>query len=321
LSDASGVDSNRLGDYFNDSDVPLEEPTYEYHTCDFCLTPPCSDCLPWDFNIFKLSEIPLFFPDAIVNGEGVIEVHKHKNCRCGLFPVSGFILDDDLMSDNVRDKMQAIRNHKLAFREEDNNSLLNEILAIGRQQDAEAVAVAQMKANDPFVSAMKENNPFKTAATNENDQVRGLSKLWKESEPAKVLSKSRQTEFNFTTDGELKLAPKVAPEIGSQLAPTRAFSLRSIRGLQAFRSPQALARVGMREGIGAMGEAGLLGSAEALGSALPPMAFLMVLPELEKALKVWFDNYMKTQQVKTEAQFNKNRAEAYLNVYRGIIPA
>ncbi len=283
-----GVSSDKINDYFAASEnLPHEEPTYEYRICDFCLTPPCEDCLPWDFNIFKLSEIPLFFPDATVNGEGVIEVRKHKHCRCGLFPVSGFILDDDLMSDNVRDKMQAIRNHKLAFREEDNNSLLNELQAMSRKQDAEAAAVAAMKANDPN----------------------------------KVLIKSRQTEFSFSADGELKLTPKAPLESGTQLAPARAFSVRRLRELEVFRSPQALARVGMREGIGAMGEAGLLGGAESFAGALPPLAFLMVLPELEKVLKVWFDNYMKTQQVKTETQFNKERAEAYLNVYRGIIPA
>ena len=282
-----GVSSDKINDYFNASeDVPHEEPTYEYRICDWCVTSVCPDCLPWDFNIFKLSEIPLFFPDAIVNGEGVIEVHKHKNCRCGLFPVSGFILDDNLMSDDVRDKMQAIRNHKLAFREEDNNSLLNELQAMSRQQDAETAAVTAMKANDPN----------------------------------KVLIKSRQTQFNFSADGELKLTPK-APEVGTQLAPARAFSPRRIRDLQAFRSPQTLARVGMREGIGAMDEAGLLGGAASFAGALPPLAFLMVLPELEKVLKVWFDNYIKTQQVKTETAFNKARANAYLNVYRGIIPA
>ena len=43
--------------------------------------------------------------------------------------------------------------------------------------------------------------------------------------------------------------------------------------------------------------------------------------ELEKALKVWFDNYMKTEQVKAEKQFNTERTNAYLSVYRGIIPA
>ena len=120
------------------------------------------------------------------------------------------------------------------------------------------------------------------------------------------------------------MTPK-APEIGSQLVPVdnkqMTLSPRRIREMYAFRSPQALARVGMREGIGAMGEAGLLGDAAAVGSALTPLAFFLVLPQLEKLLKTWFDNYMKTQQVKTETQFNKARADAYLNVYRGIIPA
>lgn len=282
---------DKINDYFNASeDMPREEPTYEYRVCEFCLTPSCEDCLPWDFNIFKLSEISLYFPDAIVNKEGVIEVHKHKHCRCGLFPVSGFILDDDLMSDDVRDKIQAIRNHKLAFREEDNNSLLNELQAMSRQQDAEAAAVAAMKKNDPF----------------------------------EALSKSRQMTFNFTGNGELQLSPKIETQLAQvNNKQVEAFRLspRRIRELQAFRSPQALAHVGMREGIGAMGEVGLLGDAAAVSSSITPLAFFLVLPELEKVLKVWFDNYMKTQQVKAEKQYNTERANAYLNVYRGIIPA
>ena len=299
------VSSNKLSDYFNSEEEPLEEPTFEYRICDFCLTPPCEDCLPWDFSHFKLSEVPLFFPNATEDADGVLDVHKHKNCRCQLFPISGFLTEENMdmstASDDVKAKIAAMRNHKLVFAEEDKSQIY---LKQAQKLSQETTKEASKLTSDKTVQTQFNFIPNKLQETVPSSTPQAVQQLGSNEQGTLTLIKQ-------VVDKETALA--VTKQIKFKLNP---------RQIYAFRSPQAMLRMGTREGINELSNVeGFEGIAK-IGGALPSAAlFFMFVPMIEKLFALYWNQYIQTQLIKKQADWDRERREAYKTVFRGIIPA
>lgn len=362
-----------------------EEQTYEYRVCDFCLTPPCEDCLPWDFATFNLSEIPLFFPDAVVNENGSLDVHKHRNCRCTLFPISGYMMEENVetstLSDDMKAKIEAIRNHKLAFSNENKSQFyLQQARYLMQQETVKQTAdktkqtVFKLEKNNIVKSTEQTSSQAEQEQKEQNDKYilsRQSEKTRKEQEmldkhvgyeekapatfkeapgvavtkkaPAETLTSKTmplQVVLGSNEQSILKLAVeqtlkhKEDTEINLFAGRSRA---QLVRLLYAMRSPKAAMRAGARVGIQMMrpelatgaaagaatgkaaGEAtGMTELASAMTPMIVPLVFFMAIPLITKLTKALFQSQLQQQMQKALVQWDKQREQAYREIYRGL---
>src|SRR5208283_6240378 len=135
-----------------------------------------------------------------------------------------------------------------------------------------------------------------------------------------------QTILGSNENGVLKLAPKVDTENTRQVT-SSLDSNRLIRQLYSLRSPSAMMRAGMREGIGMGEEAGMFGDEAGMAGmagmagALVPLISFVVLPQIQNLIQKFIDNYMQTQMLKNQRIWNNQQQQQYRKAFRSIIPA
>jgi len=374
------VPTDKLNDYFNSEEESLQaaqesEPVYELRVCDICLTPVCELCLPWDFATVKYSEIPLFFPNATENGDGTLKANIHeprdKNCRCTLFPVSGYMIEEEgsengepvEMDGDIKDKVNALRNHHRAFNEEQNPYEIRAQQLMKKkeqnaQQDKETVENQQIDVSGKKIISKPLTEP-KTAQTvfkfNILDKHSGYTppteseQLIQENKPypfsgasAASAASAEPTKppvlgqpIGSNTQGTLTLEENVEqgimPKVDSQIAQKiNIFAGKSeaqiMRQLWAFRSPMAAARLGTRTGLKLGGQIaeqegipGLASFAAGGGAAIATqLAFFIIIPQIEKLLKIMFDREIQAAVKKQIGIWDQDRQQSYRQIYRGL---
>ena len=250
--------------------------------------------------------------------DGVLDVYKHRNCRCELFPVSGYITEESDLSgysDDVKEKIAAARNHRRVFQNEDKQNFLNQTQNLSREENKhETEQTVKKTGEEDKQSFMNQAQEISRQEADKETDKQAESIFSGKDNP-------KQMTMNFTGEGEVKLTATVDAELKqvSKLNP------RTIRALYALRSPMAMARMGTREGLSVAGEAGgeegVLGSLSAAAPAIPPLLFFMLIPQIKNFIEIYMNSYMKTQMLKNQRVWNNDMQQQYRKAFRSLIPA